>query len=146
MDREGKMVQLMRRGRARRAATAARWTARVVATVLLVVYLRQDGNALQRLMGDQPLADDLYSIGFLIMLLGLAAGWLRAELGGALIVLGLVWAGLSRGLGMVSGDMGDHEIARSVLAMLPFLVAGAFYLVSHGVARRGDVSRMVPAN
>ena len=138
------MIQIKRGGLARREATVLRWTARIVATVLPVIYLSQNGNVLQRLMGDQPLADDLYSIGFLIMLVGLAVGWLREEVGAALIVLGFIWAAFSRGLGMASGALGGLEIARSLLIVLPFLAVGVLYLASNRVARRAEESRRSP--
>ncbi len=104
------------------------WVVRALGTVVLVLLIGQGWAQLQKLVGDHPLAVHLHSIGFLVVLVGLALGWISRQLGGGLIIGGFIWAILGLGVGAASGEIGFSAIFRAGLVMLPAVLIAALYL------------------
>ncbi len=105
------------------------WVVKGLGTVVLVLLIRQGWVHLQELLGDQPLAVHLHGIGFLVVLVGLALGWVSRHLGGGLIIGGFIWAILGLGVGAASGEVGFSAIFRAGFVMLPAVLIGALYLL-----------------
>jgi len=105
------------------------WVAKALGAVVLVLLAAQGWPQLLKLTSDQPLAVRLHSIGFLVVLLGLALGWVSRQLGGGLIIAGFIWSILSLGVGAASGEVGSSGIFRAVLVMLPAVLIAALYLL-----------------
>ena len=105
-------------------------------TLVLVLLIRQGWVHLQKLLGDQPLAVYLHSIGFLVVLVGLALGWVSRHLGGGLIIGGFIWAILGLGVGVASGEVGFSSIFRAGLVMSPAVLIAALYLLPRPLQAR----------
>jgi hypothetical protein len=104
------------------------WIIKALGTVVLVLLCRQGWMHLEQLLSDQPLPIDLHNIGFLVVLVGLALGWISLQLGGGLIIFGVIWATLGLGVGVASGDLGVSALFRAAFKMLPAVVVAAVYL------------------
>lgn len=113
----------------------ARWVARALATVFLVLLVKQGRQEISHLLGEQSPGDHVFSVGFLTMLLGAVVGWFREGTGGALMVVGYAVVVATVATASAMGLAEAFEAIAMSLTTLPFLVAGLLLLRS--TRRRG---------
>jgi hypothetical protein len=113
---------------ARRTTVLLRWVARIVGTLLLVVFLGRAVSEARLVLETRDYGDRIFSFGVLAALLGLVLGWSVERMGGALIVGGCL---LTVGAAVVTGNAhsGWPPDAPGVAAQLfPIFVVGIIYL------------------
>jgi len=113
------------------------WIVKALGSAVLVLLCMQGRMHLEQLVSDQPLPIDLHNIGFVAVLAGLALGWISLQLGGGLIILGVIWAVVGLAVGVASGDLGVSAPYRAVFKMLPAIVVAAVYLHPTALLVRG---------
>lgn len=112
----------------RSIATVVRWLARVGGTILLVYWIRHATFELAVLMEEKWLyGERLFSVGFLVMMLGLLVGWLSDRAAAGLLIAGYLLAAGAPFLGTSSRSMLADDAPGVALVLLPLLVVGAAY-------------------
>jgi hypothetical protein len=121
---------------ARRPTTnVTRWLARALAPVFFVLLIKQGIREVNHLLGEQSPGDHVFSIAFLMMLVGAIVGWFTEGVGGTMMVAGYVAVAAAVTIAAVTGLAEPFDAAAMCLVTLPLFVAGVLLLRSR--RRRG---------